>query len=192
MAQTFEKNRPINPKKALFFDSLVEFYTSTISTSEKQLEIEDAISAFMQKGSYLKPYDISNVKVLNQDVVEKFTPTHRRKIALYSALVSYMEDKMGACLAQNEDEEDVEKALQKTESIFPDFAIVAIFAPAYKQYTEKNEKKTYYVNVHFDVVVPVRVTATSEEEAISKAKDIADVDNYDDVTLSDACVTDVE
>ena len=56
----------------------------------------------------------------------------------------------------------------------------------------KKEKKTYYVNVHFDVVVPVKVVATSEEEAISEAKEIADVDNYDDVTLSDACVTDVE
>lgn len=52
--------------------------------------------------------------------------------------------------------------------------------------------KTYYVNVHFDMVVPVEVEAASESEAIEKAYQIAEnaMPSEMECVGTDACITD--
>lgn len=57
------------------------------------------------------------------------------------------------------------------------------------------EKRTYYVNVHFDMVISVEVEATSEDEAINLAIDKAedmDINTYGECYGTTACMTDVE
>lgn len=197
--EAIKKNRPVNPKKAAFYDSLMEFYKSVMSETEKQEEIEGSIESFLCGGKRLPLYDISNVKVLNKEVVEKYKPTHRRKIRLYAALVAYMEAKFGEYI-ETEYESDFNSDFDFNEDIIavvPSFVGVAIISPkTLKEYNEKKKEteknmKHYSINVHLDVVVPVEVDAVDEATAIQIAKDIADMQNYDDVFVRDACVTDV-
>ena len=197
--EAIKKNRPVNPKKAAFYDSLMEFYKSVMSETEKQEEIEDSIESFLCGGKRLPLYDISNVKVLNKEIVEKYKPTHRRKIRLYAALVAYMEAKFGEYI-ETEYESDFNSDFDFNEDIVavvPSFVGVAIISPkTLKEYKEKKKEteksmKHYSINVHLDVVVPVEVDAVDEVTAIQIAKDIADMQNYDDVFVRDACVTDV-
>lgn len=53
-------------------------------------------------------------------------------------------------------------------------------------------KKRYFINVHFDCVVPVEVEAENESEAIRLAKETSDLSDYDDCYIYDACVCSVE
>ena len=82
-------------------------------------------------------------------------------------------------------------------SVVPSFVGVTIISPkTLKEYKEKKKEteknmKHYSINVHLDVVVPVEVDAVDETTAIQIAKDIADMQNYDDVFVRDACITDV-
>lgn len=197
--EAIKKNRPVNPKKAAFYDSLMEFYKSVTSETEKQEEIEDSIESFLCGGERLPLYDISNVKVLNKEIVEKYKPTHRRKIRLYAALVAYMEAKFGEYI-ETEYESDFNSDFDFNEDIIavvPSFVGVTIISPkTLKEYKEKKKEteknmKHYSINVHLDVVVPVEVDAVDETTAIQIAKDIADMQNYDDVFVRDACITDV-
>lgn len=62
------------------------------------------------------------------------------------------------------------------------------------RFSESEGKKRYGVNVHFDVVVPIEVYASSEQEAeqlaISRAHTIDIFDSPDmDIYTTDACVT---
>ncbi len=197
--EAIKKNRPVNPKKAAFYDSLMEFYKSVMSETEKQEEIEGSIESFLCDGKRLPLYDISNVKVLNKEIVEKYKPTHRRKIRLYAALVAYMEAKFGEYI-ETEYESDFNSDFDFNEDIIavvPSFVGAAIISQkTLKEYKEKKKEteknmKHYSINVHLDVVVPVEVDAVDEATAIQIAKDIADMQNYDDVFVRDACVTDV-
>jgi hypothetical protein len=197
--EAISKNRPVNPKKAAFYDSLIEFYVNTISETEKQKRIEESIQSFFYDGKRLPLYDIRNVKVLNKEIVEKYKPTHRRKIRLYAAIVAYMEAKFGKYI-ETEYESDFKSGFDFDKYIiafFPSFVGVPIISPKtlkeYKEKKKETEKSTkhYSINVHLDVVVPVEVDAVDEATAIQIAKDIADMQNYDDVFVRDACITDV-
>ena len=198
--EAIKKNRPVNPKKAAFYDSLIEFYKSVISETEKQEEIEGSIESFLCVGKRLPIYDISNVKVLNKEIVEKYKPTHPRKIRLYAALVAYMEAKFGEYI-ETEYESDFNSDFDFNEDIIavvPSFVGVDIISPkTLKEYKEKKKEteksvKHYSINVHLDVVVPVQVNAVDETTALQIAKDIAeDIPGYDEVFFRDAYVTDV-
>ena len=193
------KNRPVNPKKAEFYDALIEYYSGTTGTNDKASEIEDAIENFLEKGKRLPLFNIENVKVLNKEIVKKYKPTHTRKVALYNALIAYMDAKFGEVI-EDEIEEGFPNDLGIEDGlldIVPSFIGIAIISPSVKKDYEEKKKETeknmkhYSINVHLDVVVPVEVDAVDEATAIQIAKDIADMQNYDDVSVRDACVTDV-
>ena len=193
------KNRPVNPKKGEFYDALIEYYSNTTGTNDKANEIENAIEGFLEKGKRLPFFNIENVKVLNKEIVKKYKPTHTRKIALYNALIAYMDAKFGEVI-EDEIEDGFPNDLGIEDGlldIVPSFIGVAIISPAVKKdYEEKKKetekkKKHYSINVHLDLVVPVEVDAVDEETALRVAKSIADMQNYDDISVRDACVTNV-
>ena len=201
---------PIHPKKAAFFKSLLTFFESTDDNtliedmSAKQRELIKTLDEFATSGTYIPKYDVSDVSVLNAEVVKKMRPTMKGKVALYDALVAFFDATLAVEKEYEEDcdfNNDIEdNFISIALSAMPSFIGASIISPSVKQaYEQKkgekarqNKKKTYHINVHFDVVVPVKVDAFDEDEALDIAKRYADCNDYEDCFISGACVTDVE
>lgn len=204
---------PVNPRKAAFFKSLLSFYRE-MNTFENymsynvyqkvyQKDVIDSLTAFEHGDYYLNPYDLSGITILNKDVIKSMLPTMNVKKAIYSALVIFFEktllDKMEK---EEKDGYKIEKEnnfISIAKKVVPDFVVVSIISPNTEKryerekqdYIEKNKKKTYSVNVHFDVVVGVKVKATNEKEAMRIAEETAVMEDYEinDIT---SCITDIE
>lgn len=79
----------------------------------------------------------------------------------------------------------------------PDFkkGIYHIVSTYKTKQTMANQKKKYCVNVHYDYYASVEVIAESQEEALTKAKEIADnlpMEKMECCDYTDSCVTSVE
>ncbi len=79
------------------------------------------------------------------------------------------------------------------EPIDNEFALETIYNELKKIKTMKKEKqKVYTIDVHYDAVVRVAVTAINEQEAIIRAKEAALEQQFDDVFYTDSCVVDID
>lgn len=200
---------PVNPRKAAFFKSLLSFYREMdtveayMGYNEYQKDVIDSLTAFEHGDYFLKPYDMSEITILNKDVIKSMLPTMNVKKAIYSALVTFFEETLLDKMEKEEEDgyktEKENNFISIAKKVVPDFVVMSIISPNAKKryekekqdYMEKNKEKTYSVNVHFDVVVSVKVKATNDKEAKRIAEETAVMEDYEvnDIT---SCITDIE
>lgn len=85
----FKKFTPTCIRKAKFYNNLVNVYTNVLPFNDKMQEVRNSIDAFFE-GHWLKEYPISDLVCITHKVV-KYQPTMRRKVAIFKALLAYID-----------------------------------------------------------------------------------------------------
>lgn len=157
--ETIVKNTPISRRKAKFYNALVNLYNSIVESAEETpalSEISGAIEHF-QNGHYLPPKVITAENQLGV-VAIKYLPTHRRKIALYTNLVEYVNKAVSQVLTDL-DEENVSEEMKRCADEFVKVVNAAFIAIVEKfceseetTPDEQEESEPEYVRV--SVVIP--------------------------------------
>ena len=110
--KTFKSVLPLNKVKREFFKNLVKFYESADAIAEyggittdtpRIAQLSEIILAFLN-GEYICVCDTTRCTHLNQNVINKMRPIRRDKVAIYNALVCYMDELMGGIVNGTENE----------------------------------------------------------------------------------------
>ena len=103
--RTITKNAPISRRKAKFYNALVGLYNAMVESAEETPEMSEISAAIehFQNGHYLPPKSITATNRFGA-VAVNYLPTHRRKVALYTNLVEYINNATSQELTDLDDE----------------------------------------------------------------------------------------
>ena len=111
-SKSFNSVLPLNKTKREFFKNLVNIYKSAdrlaefgaIKTDTQRIaHLSEIILAFLN-GEFISVCDTTRCTTLNQNVINKMRPIRRDKVAIYNALVCYVDELMSNVVIGEEDE----------------------------------------------------------------------------------------
>lgn len=157
--RTIAKNAPISRRKAKFYNALVGLYNAMVESAEETPEMSEISAAIehFQNGHYLPPKAITATNRFGA-VAVNYLPTHRRKVALYTNLVEYV-NKATSQELTDLDDENVSEEVKRCADELVKVVNAAFFSFAEKVREseettpdEQEESEPEYVRV--SVVIP--------------------------------------